>query len=480
MDFDGEEENESLEAHDTLEEPAAASTSGQSGHLLYARSGSGYSGLRAGSAPALSSGPSPSPPPKDGLEAISLCPEELPAPAPAPNAHFQVPATPMHQAPPLSLQQQRAAAGPVAEAQMVHTRAMSALTGAGNEPLSLHWDIHLQKVAHARGSSERFSSADSSIGGTGRYCHGCAWTLGTKGGADLPAGDTAVQLGHLELSESELEGGCAPHEGLGHRQGVFWINDLDTGKFIVDEGARGEEFNWVKDLQTGQEISLKESEQSLGLSPILQEVERRERLRDHGYRSEEQLQQHQSVCQKSNLKEFTSLQLMQVAVVGTYKGRFYGTEGNKFKYVTQIDVRSLRNVASQIRASFSAFGDYYIISGREDEHCYIWSTANAYVPSSMNPVLNSGDLPTTRSRAKFVPAPDRLGVGLPSTRGWFSLVRKAADKHICAEAASQAAFSPGMIVNQVVITAGYDGDIRTLPTSGFRRCCDSGMPAFQC
>eukprot|EP00898_Chlorokybus_atmophyticus_P007755 jgi/Chlat1/7981/Chrsp7S07742 len=934
MDSDNEED-EFFEAHDTLEEAAAASTSGQSGHLLYARSGSGYSGLRAGTAPALSSGlplfevpnlnstiaaadlglrPSLSAP-KNSLP----MPIPIPMAMPMPPTPTSVPATPMHQAPPAqatvvrtrsrsgewdSLQQQRAAAGAVANAQMAHTRAMSAPTGAGNEPLSSHWDLHLQKVAHARGSSESSSSADSSIAGgrrTGRYYHGRAWTMGAGGGADLAAGDTTVRLGHLELSESESEGGSgllrvkdldtgkeyaldkASHSSRVdtaqsrltqlqpqritlhlHFLQVFRIKDLDTGKkFIVDEGAGGEELNWVKDLQTGQEFSLKEFEQSLGLSPILQEVERRERLREYGYRSEGEhvlaletrgdsasdsephgdsahkkkrrftlkgmrkklanvsaAAKHRSrgtgslpstspkssfhsppldpapgpgiapkpidiggrvddireeeppstarpyspppqrkppppppedtaqqpapstsaptpqrapphapksnsssikvSVRKKNFKEFTNLQLMQelkehtgpvwtmkfsldgqylasagqdfvvrvwsvayrspmlgrgraghteaatanqqnsgspgssehllqfaeephrvyfghkadvldlcwsktnfllsasmdktvrlwhisineclrifthndfvtavdfnpvddkyflsgsldekiriwnipdhhvtdwldvsemitaatyapdgkVAVVGTYKGkcRFYGTEGNKFEYVTQIDVRStrgknargkkitglqfmpgdnnasqllvtsndsrlriydrytlrckykgLRNAASQIRASFSAFGDY-IISGSEDEHCYIWSTANAYIPSSMNPVHSSyrkdknssyecftahDNIVTVAifappamigSRPKFVTAPDTLGVGSPSTRGRFSLVGKAADEQIrAAEAAGQAAFSHGMGVNQVIITAGYNGDIRTFANVG--------------
>ena len=119
------------------------------------------------------------------------------------------------------------------------------------------------------------------------------------------------------------------------------------------------------------------------------------------------------------------------AIVGSYKGkcRFYQTEGMKFEYVTQIDVKSTRgssrgkkitgleympgvdklllitsndsrirmydgytlktkykghkNANSQIQATFSPGGGY-VVCGSEDGGVFLWSTINTFIPS-VNP-----------------------------------------------------------------------------------------------
>ena len=73
---------------------------------------------------------------------------------------------------------------------------------------------------------------------------------------------------------------------------VFRIKDLDTGQeFLVDEAAADRMLNapgaaasspgaaasTVKDLQTGEEISVEDFERSIGLSPLMREVNARER-----------------------------------------------------------------------------------------------------------------------------------------------------------------------------------------------------------
>lgn len=78
---------------------------------------------------------------------------------------------------------------------------------------------------------------------------------------------------------------------------VFRIKDLDTGQeFLVDEAAADRMLNapgaaasspgaaasTVKDLQTGEEISVEEFERSIGLSPLMREVNARERAAGEG------------------------------------------------------------------------------------------------------------------------------------------------------------------------------------------------------
>lgn len=62
------------------------------------------------------------------------------------------------------------------------------------------------------------------------------------------------------------------------------IKDLDSGKeFVVNEVGKDGMWNKLKELDTGREITLEEFESSLGLSPIVQEVMRRERAAGDSY-----------------------------------------------------------------------------------------------------------------------------------------------------------------------------------------------------
>lgn len=59
------------------------------------------------------------------------------------------------------------------------------------------------------------------------------------------------------------------------------IKDLDTGKeFVVNTGSKDGVWNKVKELETGRVLSLEEFESSVGFSPIVQEVMKRERASD--------------------------------------------------------------------------------------------------------------------------------------------------------------------------------------------------------
>ncbi|KAH7436013.1 hypothetical protein KP509_06G089300 [Ceratopteris richardii] len=59
------------------------------------------------------------------------------------------------------------------------------------------------------------------------------------------------------------------------------IKDLDSGKeFVVNEVRKDGMWNKIREVATGREVTLEEFESTLGLSPIVQEVMRRERAAD--------------------------------------------------------------------------------------------------------------------------------------------------------------------------------------------------------
>eukprot|EP00899_Mesostigma_viride_P012407 jgi/Mesvir1/21167/Mv08927-RA.1 len=227
------------------------------------------------------------------------------------------------------------------------------------------------------------------------------------------------------------------------------------------------------------------------------------------------------------------------AVVGTYKGKvlFYSTEGHRFEYITQIDVESkkggvhtrkitglqfmpgdsnmllvtsndsrirvyerftlqckykgLKNANSQIRASFSTYGDF-IISGSEDECVYLWSTANSFVPS-INPMytgyrkdkhvsyeyFNAHDNVVTVAifapQIKKVPLLYQTNPGKPPTGGGVlsalsnaMVSTKSGEVAVAAAtAAEEAAVIAAAGYGQVIITAGYNGDIKLFENTGY-------------
>lgn len=95
---------------------------------------------------------------------------------------------------------------------------------------------------------------------------------------------TTSHDGRLSLKESLPVQTCQDAELLCR------IKDLDTGKeFVVNEVGKDGLWNKLKELHTGKELTLEEFESSLGLSPIVQEVMKRERASDDGGATELQL-----------------------------------------------------------------------------------------------------------------------------------------------------------------------------------------------
>jgi len=248
----------------------------------------------------------------------------------------------------------------------------------------------------------------------------------------------------------------------------------------------------------------------------------------------------------------------KAAIVGTYKGRcrFYNVEGFKFEYVTQMEVRNQRarrsagstagkkitglqfmpneptkllitsndsrirvydgytlrckykghrNQNTQIRASFSPCGAY-IVCGSEEEHLFMWSTVNSFVPS-INPVYTGYRSDKHSSYEMFAAQEDIVTVALfapeavrargnssiarrarlesvaPPTRAAEALVmgsqgcgtkaegagsRRLTQKDIEAEAmaAGEAAVAAAASVGQVMVASGYSGNVRVFENFG--------------
>ena len=240
-------------------------------------------------------------------------------------------------------------------------------------------------------------------------------------------------------------------------------------------------------------------------------------------------------------------------VAGSYKGRcrFYTMEGDRFEYMTSVDVRNKRgshskgrkitglqflpgdskkllvtsndsrirvydgfvlrckykghrNRNSQIMASFSPEGDF-IVCGSEDDKVYMWSTINSYVPM-INPIYTGfrkdkhssyerfraqetlvtaalfGPEPVRQSAssavlrqymqrgAKLEESPTRAARALVDTRlrstSPTPVDRESPDTTPTrsdaaeAQAAAQSVVDAASSVGQIVLTAGYSGELR--------------------
>jgi hypothetical protein len=79
----------------------------------------------------------------------------------------------------------------------------------------------------------------------------------------------------IRRSLSEQGGDSTPPEASVAVDLVYRIKNLDTGKeFLLEQGGGSK----VKDVNSGKELSMDDVEESLGLSPVMREVQRREML----------------------------------------------------------------------------------------------------------------------------------------------------------------------------------------------------------
>ncbi|CAN1304348.1 WD repeat-containing protein 5B [Linum perenne] len=95
-------------------------------------------------------------------------------------------------------------------------------------------------------------------------------------------------------NREEGDGKSSTASGGGHKQGTksivpsingigafFLIKNLDTGKeFVVNEYDQNGSWNRVSDLQTGKKLTMEEFEKSVGHSPVVKELMRREDIAD--------------------------------------------------------------------------------------------------------------------------------------------------------------------------------------------------------
>lgn len=122
------------------------------------------------------------------------------------------------------------------------------------------------------GSSGHSSGRGNSVG-EGVVYNQLSSRNGDGDGADC----MTSQDGRLSLKGSLAVQTCQDAELLCR------IKDLDTGKeFVVNEVGKDGSWNKLKELHTGRELTLEEFESSLGFSPIVQEVMKRERASDDG------------------------------------------------------------------------------------------------------------------------------------------------------------------------------------------------------
>ena len=109
----------------------------------------------------------------------------------------------------------------------------------------------------------------------------------------VPTAEKDAAESHPQTPVSPTTDGASATQKSFEMEKVFRIKDLDTGQeFLVDEAAADRMLNapgaaasspgaaaasTVKDLQTGEEISVEDFERSIGLSPLMREVNARER-----------------------------------------------------------------------------------------------------------------------------------------------------------------------------------------------------------
>lgn len=120
----------------------------------------------------------------------------------------------------------------------------------------------------------RSSSAPSSLCDRNARIH----TKSVKGNRRIAGIGSLSRIGNRFLSFKKKKKGGS----------FFLIKNLDTGKeFIVNEFDEDGMWNRLRDLQTGKQLTMEEFEKSVGYSPIVKELMRRENVRisDVGGRS---------------------------------------------------------------------------------------------------------------------------------------------------------------------------------------------------
>lgn len=156
---------------------------------------------------------------------------------------------------------------------------------------------------------ERLVDYSGAVLRSGSSVHGLPFSKPPLGGDVCMAASNSVREGivaqrlnssNISLDSEGLDGeciDCMPHvlvkdgrlslessRDVQNRQEgelLCRIKDLDSGKeFIVNEVGKDGLWNKLKELDTGRELTLEEFESFLGLSPIVQEVMKRERAAD--------------------------------------------------------------------------------------------------------------------------------------------------------------------------------------------------------
>ncbi|KNA09591.1 hypothetical protein SOVF_152250 [Spinacia oleracea] len=113
-------------------------------------------------------------------------------------------------------------------------------------------------------------------------CVGSVSVSGLGGFNKMPAERIGSRQGISEIEGEcgDLKGGKSGIEEI-EREKVCTIKNLDTGKEFVVKGAREDGvWNKVKEVGTGRHLTMEEFEMSVGHSPIVQELMRRQNVED--------------------------------------------------------------------------------------------------------------------------------------------------------------------------------------------------------
>uniref|UniRef100_A0A803N7K9 Uncharacterized protein n=1 Tax=Chenopodium quinoa TaxID=63459 RepID=A0A803N7K9_CHEQI len=213
----------------------------------------------------------------------------------------------------------------------------------------------------------------------------------------------------------------------GEQLGAFFlIKNLDTGKeFVVKEFAEDGMWNRLSDLQTGRQLTMEEFEKSVGYSPVVKELMRRENRRrnndvdsnEAGLERKSSVNAYLSKSFRYSKKRGVSLlkNINKVANSVTGLGVKNGTQnsewvrvrsqGKAYKELTALrfcqEIQAHQGSIWTIKFNFDG---RYLASAGEDKVIHVWEVQKCEIASLKPPEESANSTPV---HPVFCPSPDR-------------------------------------------------------------------------
>uniref|UniRef100_A0A803N610 Uncharacterized protein n=1 Tax=Chenopodium quinoa TaxID=63459 RepID=A0A803N610_CHEQI len=218
----------------------------------------------------------------------------------------------------------------------------------------------------------------------------------------------------------------------GEQLGAFFlIKNLDTGKeFVVKEFAEDGMWNRLSDLQTGRQLTMEEFEKSVGYSPVVKELMRREnRGRNDGVDSNEAGLERKSSVNAYLSKSFRYSKKRGVSLLKNInkvansvtvspepqKGVKNGAQNNEwvrvrsqgkvYKELTALrfcqEIQAHQGLIWTIKFNFDG---RYLASAGEDKVIHVWEVQKCEIASLKPPEESANSTPV---HPVFCPSPDR-------------------------------------------------------------------------